>query len=222
MPRHRMRRASIVALVIVSIVVAATGPASAHPHVWVTMDGQLVYSPDGLLPGVRYDWTFDDEYSAFAIQGIQAKKRGELTREELVPLAALNIRSLKDFGYFTFGKVNGKKIELKEPTDYYLDYDSKETTLTLHFTLPFRIPIKAKDLNLEIYDPEYFVAFSFKETKNPVALVGAPTGCKLSIQRPHDLVVPAGQTLSEAFFSQLTAADNWGAQFANKLSVKCP
>jgi hypothetical protein len=35
-------------------------------------------------------------------------------------------------------------------------------------------------------------------------------------------VVPPGQTLSEAFFNQLTAADNWGAQFANKMAVKCP
>jgi hypothetical protein len=40
--------------------------------------------------------------------------------------------------------------------------------------------------------------------------------------RPQDLTAAQGQQLSESFFNQLTAADNWGAQFANKISVKCP
>jgi ABC-type uncharacterized transport system substrate-binding protein len=94
--------------------------------------------------------------------------------------------------------------------------------LTLHFTLPFNAPVKAKQLNLDIYDPEYFIDFSFKEEKNPVALVGAPVACKLSVERPKELEVAPGQQLSEAFFNQLSAAQNWGAQFANKISVKCP
>jgi hypothetical protein len=34
--------------------------------------------------------------------------------------------------------------------------------------------------------------------------------------------VPPGQQLGEAFFNQLSSSDNWGAQFANKISVKCP
>jgi hypothetical protein len=31
-----------------------------------------------------------------------------------------------------------------------------------------------------------------------------------------------GQPLGEAFFNQLDASANWGAQFASKISVKCP
>jgi len=111
---------------------------------------------------------------------------------------------------------------VKEPTDYYLDYDTKETVLTLHFTLPFKAPVKAKELNVDIYDPEYFVDFSFKDVKSPVALVGAPATCKLTVARPQEATVPPGQQLGESFFSQLSATDNWGAQFANKIVVKCP
>jgi ABC-type uncharacterized transport system substrate-binding protein len=196
--------------------------ASAHPHVWVTMLGELVYGPDGSATGVRYSWTFDDMFSAFATQGLEPKKPGVFSREDLEPLAKENVTSLKEFGYFTFAKANGKKLEMKDPTDYYLDYNTKDTVLTLHFTLPFKAPVKAKELNMEIYDPEYFVDFEFKDTKDPVTLVGAPAACKLSVARPQEMTVPPGQQLGEAFFNQLTASDNWGAQFANKIFVKCP
>jgi ABC-type uncharacterized transport system substrate-binding protein len=221
MTKHLIRL-SLALVLALAASVAAGGSASAHPHVWVTMGGQLIYAPDGSITGVRYDWTFDDMFSAFATQGLKPKTPGELTRQELAPLAEENVSSLKEYRYFTFGKVNGKKIELQDPTDYYLDYNTKDTVLTLHFTLPFKAPIRAKELNLEVYDPEYFVDFAFKKTKDPVALVGAPAGCKLSVMRPKDLTVLPGQTLSEAFFNQLSASDNWGQQFANKISVKCP
>jgi ABC-type uncharacterized transport system substrate-binding protein len=207
---------------VIGFFLAASLPASAHPHVWVSMEGQLVYGPDGSVTGVHYDWTFDDMFSAFATQGIDAKKPGQFTRQELAPLAQENVGSLKEFDYFTFAKANGKKVEMKDPTDYYLDYNTKDTVLTLHFTLPFKTPIKAKELDLDIYDPEYFVDFAFKDTKSPIGLLGAPAACKLSITKPKDLAVAPGQQLGEAFFNQLTAADNWGAQFANKILVKCP
>jgi hypothetical protein len=58
--------------------------------------------------------------------------------------------------------------------------------------------------------------------KEPISLVGAPAACKLSVARPKELTVAPGQQLGEAFFNQLNASENWGAQFANKISVKCP
>jgi ABC-type uncharacterized transport system substrate-binding protein len=207
---------------VIGSLVAASVCANAHPHVWVSMEGQLVYGPDGSITGVHYDWTFDDMFSAFATQGLDAKKPGQFTRQELAPLAQENVGSLKEFDYFTFANANGKKVEMKDPTDYYLDYNTKDTVLTLHFTLPFKTPIKAKELNVDIYDPEYFVDFTFKDVKSPVSLQGAPSACKLTIVRPQELSVAQGQQLSESFFSALSATDNWGAQFANKISVKCP
>ena len=217
---HRLRRFAL--FVLAGLAVMTAGQALAHPHVWVTIKSEMVYGPDGSLTGVRHAWTFDDMFSAFATQGLEPKKPGVFTRQDLEPLAKENVNSLKEFDYFTFAKANGKKIEVKEPTDYYLDYNTKDTVLTLHFTLPFKAPVKAKELNLDIYDPEYFVDFSFKDVKAPIGLAGATAACKLTIAKPKDLAAPPGQQLGEAFFNQLSAADNWGAQFANKISVKCP
>src|ERR1041384_7993165 len=77
-------------------------PVSAHPHVWVTMKSEIVYAPDGTITGVRHAWAFDDMFSAFATQGLDAKKKGEFTREELAPLAEVNVSSLKEYDYFTY------------------------------------------------------------------------------------------------------------------------
>jgi ABC-type uncharacterized transport system substrate-binding protein len=200
----------------------AAGSASAHPHVWVTMKSELVYAPDGSATGVRHHWTFDDLFSAYATQGLDAKTKGEFTREELAPLAQVNVESLKDFDFFTFAKANGGKTEFKDPIDYYLGFNAKDTVLTLHFTLPFKTPVKAKDLDVEVYDPSYFVDFSFVE-KDAAALVGAPAACKLTVRGPAEMDAAMASRLGQLpADAQLDPSQYLSSQFANKLSVKCP
>src|SRR5215510_540964 len=195
LPRPLMvnRRHCLMSLLLASLCVAAGGRAEGPPHVWVTMKSEVVYAADGSVTGVRHAWTFDDMFSAFATQGLDAKKKGEFTREELAPLAEVNVTSLKEFDFFTHAKADGKKMTFAEPTDYYLEY--KDNVLTLNFTLPLKTPAKSKSLQLDIYDPTYFVDFSFAE-KEPVALKGAPATCKFAVARPND---PAsGKQVGEA------------------------
>jgi ABC-type uncharacterized transport system substrate-binding protein len=197
--------------------------AQAHPHVWVTMMTELLYAPDGSATAVRQAWTFDDMYSAFATTGIQTKTKGEFTREELAPLAQENVESLKDFDYFTYAKIDGKrrKDAFNPPVDYWLDYDPKETVLTLHFTLPLREAVKTKQLTIEIYDPEFFVDFGFAET-NAVKLVGAPPQCTVTNEKPNDSNFPlVFQRLNKSFVTS-EANVGMGMNFANKVSVTCP
>jgi ABC-type uncharacterized transport system substrate-binding protein len=200
----------------------ATKRADAHPHVWVTMTEELLYAPDGSVTGVRHAWTFDDMFSAFATEGIAQKRKGEFTRDELGPLAKVNIESLKDYAYFTYARIDGKRHKdvFAEPVDYYLDYDPKETVLTLHFTLPFKTPVKAKALEVEVYDPEFFIDFGFAE-KDPVRLVSAPAQCTASIAKPNDGNFPSSLRLDQAFQTSEANA-GMGASFANKISVTCP
>src|SRR5262249_20095859 len=162
----------------------------------------------GAVTAIRHAWTFDDMYSAFATQGIETKTKGQFTRADLAPLAKENVSSLKEYGYFTYAKVDGKKTSFTDPTDYWLEFEPKEAVLTLHFTLPFAAPVKAKDLNIEVYDNSFFVDFAIPD-KESVALVGAPAACKLAVARPVDLSPAQQQRLSDAFFSQLDAS-NYG------------
>ncbi len=212
----RMRLQHLTALLaFASGLVLAALPAQAHPHVWITAASELVYAPDGSITGVRHAWTFDDMFTTYALQGIETKTKGVYTREQLAPLAKDNVENLKEFGYFTFAKADGKKQKFEEPVDYFLDY--KDSALTLHFTLPLKAPVKPKQLALDIYDPSFFIDFKF-EDKDPVKLVGAPETCQLKVQRPGDADV---KKLTEEMIASGDQS-NYGAMYANKIAVTCP
>jgi ABC-type uncharacterized transport system substrate-binding protein len=191
--------------------------AQAHPHVWITASSELIYGPDGSVTGVRHAWVFDDMFSTYALQGIETKTKGVYSREELAPLAQTNVESLKEFGFFTFARADGKKEKFQEPVDYYLDY--KDAVLTLHFTLPLKTPVKPRELAVEVFDPTFFIDFQLAD-KNPVKLVGAPAACQVKFQRPTDGSANAQKLGEQNFLSGDNS--NYGAMFANKITVDCP
>src|SRR5580693_4969764 len=129
-------------LVLAGALALGARVAEAHPHVWITATSELIYAPDGSITGVRHAWTFDDMFSSYALQGIEASTKGAYSREELEPLAQTNVESLHEFGFFTFARADGKKQKFAEPVDYFLEY--KDSLLTLHFTLPLKTPVKPK------------------------------------------------------------------------------
>ena len=209
-----LRRLSVLLLLLL-----LPGAAEAHPHVWITAVSELLYAPDGSLTGVRHAWTFDDMFASYALQGIETKSKGTYSREELAPLAETNVEALKEYAYFTYARADGgKKEKFSEPVDYFLDY--RDGQLTLHFTLPLKTPLKARQLLLEVFDPTFFVDFQLAKS-NPVKLVGAPTGCRMNLQRPNDGST-AAQMLNEQTFANGGENANYGAMFANKITVDCP
>jgi len=193
------------------------GTAQAHPHVWITASSELIYGPDGAITGVRHAWTFDDMFSTYALQGIETKTKGVYSREELAPLAQTNVESLKEYGFFTYAKADGKKEKFQEPVDYFLEY--RDATLTLHFTLPLKTPVKPRELSVEVFDPSFFIDFGFAK-KDPVTLVGAPAGCQMKFERPTDGAAGAQKIGEQNFLSGNNS--NYGAMFANKVTVECP
>jgi ABC-type uncharacterized transport system substrate-binding protein len=199
-----------------SILLTATGGASAHPHVFVTAKSELIYGPDGQLKAIRHAWTFDEMFSTFAAQGLDKNGDGKLSRDELAELTKTNVDSLKEFDYFTLSKMAGKKIEFGDPIDYWMEGDEKGV-LTLHFTLPVKSAGFKGSYTIEVYDPTYFVSFSFGEDE-PVLFSGAPVGCKAEVKGPSE----ASSNPSESFFTQLQAGADYGAQFANRINVRCP
>ncbi len=182
------------------------------------MQTEVVYAPDGSITGVHHAWAFDDMFSAFAIQGLENWKTGKLTREELAPLANRNMESFKEFAYFTYATADGKQVPFNDPLpDYWLDYS--DSILTLHFTLPFKTPVRANELKLEVYDPTIFISFEFaKET--PVKFVGA-TQCRFDTELPREMTPSERMALSQIAAEVPNTTMAWGAQFANKIIVRC-
>ncbi len=183
------------------------------------MQTEVVYEPDGGIMGVHHAWAFDDMFSAFVTQGLENRKTGKFTREELAPLAKSNMESFKEFAYFTYATADEKQVPFNDPLpDYWLDYS--DSILTLHFTLPFKNLVRAKELKLEVYDPTIFINFEFaKET--PVKFVGA-TQCSYEIELPREMTPNERMALSQIAAEVPNTTMAWGAQFANKIIVHCP
>jgi ABC-type uncharacterized transport system substrate-binding protein len=203
-------------LLLAGSIVFGVSSVRAHPHVWITATSELIYAADGSISGVRHAWTFDDMFTTYALQGIETKMKGVYSREELAPLAQTNVESLKEFGFFTFAKADGKKTKFMDPVNYYLEYH--DTLLTLHFTLPLS-PVKPNELALEVFDPSFFIDFKFAD-KDPIRLTGAPAGCQMQFQRPSDGTASAQKLSEQTFLSGDNS--NYGAMFANKITVRCP
>lgn len=212
-------RFGLIRLLILMWTLGAAAVAYAHPHVWVTSRTTVLFLPDGTVTGLRHAWTFDDAFTAFAVQGLDTNKDGKYSREELAELATINVTSLKEFDFFTVLRVDGRKALLKNPVDYFLEHANGQ--LTLNFTLPLAEPKKASALSFDINDSTLFVSFALAE-KDPATLDGAPEGCKVSVNRPKEIDLNQSQRLGEAFFQSLEAGSSYAAQFINKISVSCP
>lgn len=165
--------------------VFAPAAAAAHPHVFVDAKAEVLFDAQGRLTGVRHVWTFDPAFSAFAVQGLDKNHDGKLSADELAPLAKTNVTSLNRYSFFTILTIDGKKVPLKFPDVYFLRWQGNH--LTLFYQLPLKQPVAVRqNATLEVYDPEYFVAFTF-ENNDPVTLFQAPKGCHAEYHPPKPI-----------------------------------
>lgn len=205
--------------------------AAAHPHVWVDAAAAVVFDETGTITAIRHAWRFDEAFSSYLMLGLDTNGDGLYSREETAELAEVNVTSLADFHFFTSmagAAITDRLGDLYSetfgaPEEYYLEHDGVHTTL--HFTLPLDAPVEVATHDvviLDIYDPEYFVAFSLVED-DPIRLANAPAGCGLTIDEPEPLddsyanilsLIPADETVPEELLSVTT-------QLANRARIVC-
>jgi ABC-type uncharacterized transport system substrate-binding protein len=196
--------------------------ADAHPHVLVNARAEIVFDQKAEITAIRNIWQFDEAFTSYAIQGLDTDGDGKLSDAELAPLAKVNVESLSEFDFFTWLTIGGKQQTFVVPTEYWLEFHGGR--LTLFYTLPLKEPVAVGPRTaLEIYDPEYFVAFAFLPEKT-VTLDGAPEGCKAEYHAPQELdsstaallgSIPADQRDLPADLQAYTA------DLVNKITVAC-
>jgi ABC-type uncharacterized transport system substrate-binding protein len=105
-------------------IIAHAGTASAHPHVYVTVESTVMYDK-GIVTGIRQRWYFDEFYTAMAIEGLDANNDGVYDRTELAELAKVNVEGLGQMNYFTAAKLGDQPLAFDTPKDYWLDHVAK-------------------------------------------------------------------------------------------------
>ena len=200
--------------------ILAPSLAFAHPHVWVTVRSHVGFTADGKVGSVVHDWTFDEMYSSFAVQGLA--QPGQLAkRADFAPLAKENAGGLAQAGYFTTLKIAGKSVEFGDVTDYWME-ERPDHLVTFHVVLPLKQPMPpGKYFSLLVADPEFFIDFEFDD-KDAIVLDDAPAGCSLSVAKPKPLEAGETAKLSESFFSGLAPGANFGFKMASRAIIACP
>jgi len=116
-----MPRRAFAAAALVLAALGSTTDASAHPHVYVTVESTVLYDK-GTVTGLRQRWYFDEFYTSMAIEGLDTNGDGVFDRKELAELAKVNIEGLAQMDYFTFAKLGEQKLAFDAPKDYFLEH----------------------------------------------------------------------------------------------------
>ena len=211
------------ALALCALAVAAA-PAMAHPHVWVGMRASFILNNQGLITGIRDEWHFDKGYTESALQDMDTNHDGQFSDAELRPLTEENLKALREYNYFTMLRQSGKPVPLALPVAAGQVWS--KGLLSLHFTLPLKAPIdpRAGEVVAKIYDPDFFISYTFLD-KDPVSVEGGmPAGCTVSLKPvPTDAELNATRTMlaSKGLDWQPENNEDFGALFAQPMILSC-
>ncbi|ALM87168.1 DUF1007 family protein [Bordetella sp. N] len=173
-------------------------PASAHPHMWIDGQAQLVFDDQGRLAALRERWKFDEMFVAYTTQGL-ADKKGQLATSTLNRMAREWMSALGEpiSHYFTRVAANGKVLPYGTPRDAKVEWDAKSKAMTLVFTLPLQQPVApgAAGVDVDIIDPTYFVAYDFS-APGAISMDRAPANCRADYRAPKPLDAALVQQLA--------------------------
>jgi ABC-type uncharacterized transport system substrate-binding protein len=197
---------------------------AAHPHLYATVETTIMTTPQGLISGLRIRWNFDETYTQFSLEGLDANNDGTYSNDEIAPLTKENINSLVESQYFTNAMQNGNVLPQAAVTVY--GQDMIEGKLSLWFELPFVTPVdpKAGAFEARIYDPDFFIGFDYTPEKPPKLEGALATGCAMALKP-----LPTTEELDQTRNMLADKPQDWkpdqptdfGAMFAQPLTVTC-
>ena len=192
----------------------AGGAAQAHPHVFVDAEAALVIGGNGTLERIEYVWTFDDMYSAFAMQGAP-RSGGAPTEEALAQLAEELVKKLEDVDFFTLAAAPDQELQAIGADNARARFD--DGRLRLSFAVRLRaLKGDTPRLDLRVYDPQYIVAITLREN---VTFRG-PAHCRLETRRPRALAPDEARQLDDSVRTNALAPD-FGAKLASVVTLDC-
>jgi ABC-type uncharacterized transport system substrate-binding protein len=192
-------------------------PALAHPHVWIDARSEVVFDDQQRVAALRVTWHFDEFYSLFAVEGLDADGDGRLEPAELQPLAELNVTSLQDYRYFTEIVADGAPLDYAAVSDYRSWFE--DGILSLEFVIPLETPVdpRRSRVSFKSYDPTFYIAIE-PALQDPVSLAGGPPPCHARVEEGEGSET---LNLSEADFLDPVMSENIGALYATTITIVC-
>jgi ABC-type uncharacterized transport system substrate-binding protein len=202
----------------VGIALSSMHDVRAHPHEWIEMQVQIVFSDDGKITGMRHDWLMDEFFSAFALEGV-LKRGNEPTASGLEDLGNEMLRNISEINYFIRAMHNTVPVELENHQLTSLVVEDGKLRMIFDVDFARSLTPSVSTLDYKIYDSAFYIEMIHIEGKRPVELINAPQGCGWELEPPEE-----NQALS-AFANSLGREESpgmeLGAFFAEAVTVSC-
>ena len=135
-------------------------------------------------------------------QGLDTDGDGEISPAEMQDLADENLLGLAEFQYYTFGGEGRTNLIFRPQGIGHMHMENGKAVL--EFTLVPIAPYPIRNmLEIEVTDPDYYVAFTFPESDGAV-LVNPPLGCGVAATPPKPLSDDDAKLLANIGMDQVT------------------
>ena len=202
---------------LVSCLMAPVSPVTAHPHMWIDLNSQVVIGNDGKAIAVYQEWLFDDFFSTALIE--DAAKHSNGIQAGLTAEVNIILEGLQAYNFFTLVTVNDEIV----PADGIsgVDVEIRGQRVWMSFTMQIAEPVdlKTQQFSYAVFDPTYYIEM-FHLDDAVVSFSGnVPDGCSATIRQPN----PSSEAIA---LSQSTTLDDdpnqmIGRLFAETVLVKC-
>lgn len=172
---------------------------------------------EGMITGLKMEWTFDAITSAYMLDGKDVSKAKE--QQTFSEISASVIENMLSEHYFTYFYDGEKPVRYKVARNDKLTRDRAKLVLSFELPLAKPQPLTADTLRLLIFEPSFYVDMSWP-SNNDVSLSAAlERQCKLEMVEPN----PTPEQMSYAMSLPPDAdPDNaLGQLFTQTLNIRC-
>lgn len=207
------------------ILLFSLAPISAFAHPHILIDAQVTFTVNKTnenefqLTKLHYIWQFDENFSLLLLGDYDDNQDQLLDQDELSTMGIETMEGAKALGYFTFISNANETIPPTDAPQVRASFSQNRLTLEFDLELPSPVIIN-NNLSFSLFDEEYYTAFYLKpETGFKIDGINA-ANCNIYQAKIAEIDENIAIALENAF-TQDTTNQGLGAQFADKVGIKC-
>ena len=184
------------AVLVAGSLLATSTRASAHPHIWIDANAEMVFEKEKLT-AIKMHWIFDDLFSMTLIDQFDKNFDTRFFGDENTNVHDNAFVALGDVSWLAHLRKNEILIPFTKTRDFKADI-TDDRRVTYDFTLVLDEPLDpVKDnISLSVYDAEYYIDVAFVQVDPIVFRGNKTTSCHFEMSEDEknriyfDLVAP--------------------------------
>ncbi len=169
----RMKRCAVWAWAV-CLMVFASVPAMAHPHIFINNTMTVIFDRQK-LSGITFRWVFDPMFSATLFADFTPDSEGQFSPSAIKQIKTGDFDNLVNYHYFLVFMLGRKRlshIDIQQFTPSVVNHSN----LVYSFFVPLNLSVLPEEqtLRVTVYDDTYLVAFDLMHTTD-IAVKGDQT-----------------------------------------------